>query len=60
MNDEAEEYDTQEEDEAEEEEDNDEDKDEDSTHAIFIADLHKTKANEGNRELEREREAPSK
>ena len=44
----------------EEEEDNDEDKDEDSTHAIFIADLHKTKANEGNRELEREREAPSK
>ena len=38
----------------EEEEDNDEDKDEDSTHAIFIADLHETKANEG------EREAPSK
>ena len=60
MNDEAEEHDAAEEDEEEEEEDNDEDRDEVSTHAIFLADLHETKINEGDRELEGEREAPSK
>ena len=63
MNDEAEEDDADEEDDEEEEEDNDEDKDENSTHAIFIADLvnlHETKTNEGDRELEGEREASSK
>ena len=63
VNDEAEEDGAEEEeDEEDEEEDNDEDKDEDITHAISIADLHETKINEGDREreLEGEREAPSK
>ena len=43
MNNKAEEDDTAEEDEEEELEEKDEDKDEDTTHAIFIADVHKTK-----------------
>ena len=62
MNNEAEEDDVEEVDEVDEEEYNDEDKDkdEDITHAISIADLHETKINEGERELEGEREGPSK
>ena len=60
MNDEADEDDPDEEDEEETEEDNDEDKAEHTTHAIFIADMHETKTNEGDRELEGKREAPSK
>ena len=40
--------------------DDEEDKDEDSTHAIFITDLHETKTDEGERELEGEQEARSK
>ena len=64
MNDEAEEDDAEEEEDEEEDNDEDKDKDEDITHAISIADLHETnmetKINEGERELEGEREAPSK
>ena len=60
MNDEAEEDDAEEEEDEEEDNDEDKDKDEDITHAISIADLHETKPNEGERELEEEREAPSK
>ena len=57
----AEEGDEEEEEEAKEEDKHeDEDKDEDSTHVIFIADLHETKKNKGEQELEGEREAPPK